>query len=181
LCRLTMKLRHPAGNTRTHWSSRKRCASSGLSVAPGWAALVSSRVCADLIPLLTTIPGQPVESPVTFKDRTSLKTIRDRTLMYARVSHASMRIVDLLVLVSNLRLVPQHSGRYEVGRRGGRQYHGRTKSVRVTLRRQWRHLSDLLDAPHQRHETLNALGERDDLPLRRGARGEEVLLARRKI
>jgi hypothetical protein len=36
----TMKLRHPAGDIRTQWSSRKRCASSGLSVAPGWAALV---------------------------------------------------------------------------------------------------------------------------------------------
>ena len=31
----TMKLRHPAGDIRTQWSSRKRCASSGLSVAPG--------------------------------------------------------------------------------------------------------------------------------------------------
>ena len=39
-CR-TMKLRHPAGDVRTQWSSRKRCASSGLSVAPGWAALDS--------------------------------------------------------------------------------------------------------------------------------------------
>ena len=31
----TMKLRHPAGDIRTQWSSRKRCVSSGLSVAPG--------------------------------------------------------------------------------------------------------------------------------------------------
>ena len=31
----TTKLRHPAGDVPTQWSSRKRCASSGLSVAPG--------------------------------------------------------------------------------------------------------------------------------------------------
>src|SRR5690606_39208151 len=37
----TTKLRHPAGDVRTQWSSRKRCASSGLSVAPGWAVWVS--------------------------------------------------------------------------------------------------------------------------------------------
>ena len=36
----TMKLRHPAGDIRTQWSSRKGCAPSGLSVAPGWAVFL---------------------------------------------------------------------------------------------------------------------------------------------
>jgi hypothetical protein len=88
---------------------------------------------------------------------------------------ATMNFLHLMLLV------PQLSGGYKFSRRIWWPYPGRTKSVGVTLSSSWRHFSDLLDPPHQRHQTLNAPIDPNYIRLRRLVRGQEVLLPPRKV